>query len=492
MDREEAERTARALHDQHRQMYESLAARPVLSEREKASLERHEAIAEDPVVEALAASVYDPPSHAAKILSPTSLAELKDVLRIVKEINDELAGTRVSVANVLVVDTEETREVRRRLREWALDYTRARLAKPNSRDQSTVQIFGRLSLELMPFLDGLARKRATVHAVFLHQIASYLPWLFFQGTWADDVKTWCDANLSLQVEVEADGPVVEHCQAILAKNGWDRVPELPHFINLMKRGGPIKPLNSAKAQARLAALAADLLEMRPFLVRDHNPMENVLELAPGLFASWVWVGKALAMVPVASSQRDMLESWHAGRCRMMLLVGFDGLLSGGGVPWLDATTLKEPAALPLNLRFLEAIHARLFAIYDKVDLRAAFGRAREAGELTDESVALSCHFAPPGAPEPEDESPEEPVSADEETSQRIHTLRLNRLLNLLRDKLGCEVRQGKGSEVVIYRSGGKIARLGRHTRNREVPTTLLRGVLERVGISFPEWFAALQ
>jgi hypothetical protein len=74
----------------------------------------------------------------------------------------------------------------------------------------------------------------------------------------------------------------------------------------------------------------------------------------------------------------------------------------------------------------------------------------------------------------------------------IRTLRLTRLLGLLRDKLGCEVRQGKGSEVVIYRAGGKIARVGRHTRNREVPATLIRSVLDRVGVSFPEWFAALQ
>ena len=52
--------------------------------------------------------------------------------------------------------------------------------------------------------------------------------------------------------------------------------------------------------------------------------------------------------------------------------------------------------------------------------------------------------------------------------------------------------QGKGSEVVAYRPGGRIARIGRHTRNREVPSTLVQRVLHLVGVTLGEWVRALE
>jgi hypothetical protein len=249
------------------------------------------------------------------------------------------------------------------------------------------------------------------------------------------------------------------------------------------------------ARAKLAALASDILELRPFLVRDHNPLKTIVEVAPGLFVAWVWIEKALGMIPVATTERELLEAWHQGRSRAMLAVAFDGSVSSGATPWLDATSLRDRDALALSVRLLETIHAKLFAIFDKIDLAAAFGRVRDDTALTDENLALAWRFVPPKAddePGPKEEC--DAVAPDEEAAAtpRIRTIRMNRFLNVLRDKLGCEVRQGKGSEVVVYRTGGRIARLGRHVRNRELPTGLVRGVLERVGVTFGEWFAALQ
>ena len=50
---------------------------------------------------------------------------------------------------------------------------------------------------------------------------------------------------------------------------------------------------------------------------------------------------------------------------------------------------------------------------------------------------------------------------------------------------------GKGSEVVIYRPGGRNFRLGHHKRNDYVRATIIKDILSRVGVSFGEWLDAL-
>jgi hypothetical protein len=57
--------------------------------------------------------------------------------------------------------------------------------------------------------------------------------------------------------------------------------------------------------------------------------------------------------------------------------------------------------------------------------------------------------------------------------------------------LNCEVRQGKGSEVTVYRPGGRIFVLGRHARNDEVHSVLVKQLLHRVGIGQGEWLRAV-
>jgi len=46
-------------------------------------------------------------------------------------------------------------------------------------------------------------------------------------------------------------------------------------------------------------------------------------------------------------------------------------------------------------------------------------------------------------------------------------------------------------EVVFFRPGGKIARVGCHRRNREVPSTLVKIVLDTLGVTLSEWVRAL-
>ena len=69
----------------------------------------------------------------------------------------------------------------------------------------------------------------------------------------------------------------------------------------------------------------------------------------------------------------------------------------------------------------------------------------------------------------------------------IRSVRLQRLLSLLSDRFGCEVRQGHGSEITVYRRGGRKWTLGCHKRDAHVPSEVVANLLKRVGIGLDEW-----
>jgi len=73
---------------------------------------------------------------------------------------------------------------------------------------------------------------------------------------------------------------------------------------------------------------------------------------------------------------------------------------------------------------------------------------------------------------------------------RIPSVRLKRFLTLLENALRCEVKDAKGSEITVYRRGGKKAILSGHRRNRIIPTIEVKRTLRRLGISDREWLSA--
>jgi hypothetical protein len=65
---------------------------------------------------------------------------------------------------------------------------------------------------------------------------------------------------------------------------------------------------------------------------------------------------------------------------------------------------------------------------------------------------------------------------------RIPALRCWRFLGIL-NGLGCEWRQGKGSEIVLYRPGGRSVRLGHHKQNPRVHPLQVQRILAKLGIA---------
>lgn len=447
-------------------------------------------------VEVLPTEAYSLPSHARKILSPSTLTEIEAILADVRTANDEMLGVDVSVANLLLSDDELVLDVRARLRRWAQSYVSERLAKRSPRDAGdTVLRFKRIYYELLPSLEEIATREAGAHFVFMGEFIDYVAWLIFQGTWAHMLESdVTGSHLHGQFRLTAPPEHGNFCMELVRLYAWPSADDVLRAVRAIHRRGPLQPVRGAAARERLAALAAEIREVRPFVIGGHNPEKCSADVAPGLVASWFWGGsQQLGIVPLHDDPRRRVTEFRSRSFATTLRVRHDGVLASEFAPWINVDTIleAEPDALAANLAFVEAIHGRLLEVFAKVDLNAAYGRVRDAaagsaGDAapTQEAVAATFVVAEP------DVAQETPSPSLARPRVRVPSLRLERFLAIL-ERLGCEVRQGKGSEVVAYRPGGRIARIGRHTRNREVPSTLVQRVLHQVGVTLAEWVGAV-
>lgn len=493
----DAERTAREVLRQDRRMVDRVAERGVHTLRDRWATEGLGGTSQR--VESHPLSAYTLPSHARKILAPGALTELEAIFGDIKAANDELVGLDETVGGLLLANDDDVLAMRIRLRRWAESYVAARLAKPSPRDGgSQVARFRRLYYELLPALEEIGTRAGSVHYAFMGELLDYIPWLLFQGTWADMFETERSSSLHGRWRVVAPPENQNFCMEFARLYAWPSHDDVRRVVRVLRGRGGAATTATADARERLAVLAAEIREVRPFIIGDHNPERCATEVVPGLVASWFWGGaQQLGIVALHDDPRRRVAEFRALAFETSVRVRHDGVLASEFAPWIDVDAIleTEPDALAANVAIVEAVHARLLDVFAKVDLAAAYGRVREAaagvaGDVVPTQEAVAATFAvaePEVARDAESPAPAEPIAP----KMRVPSLRLARFLAIL-ERLGCEVRQGKGSEVVAYRPGGRIARIGRHTRNREVPSTLVQRVLHLVGVTLGEWVRALE
>ena len=172
--------------------------------------------------------------------------------------------------------------------------------------------------------------------------------------------------------------------------------------------------------------------------------------------------------------------WH--RKQGVFAASGPGLLADElvhGASLLDVTpTILALFGLPVGERHLE--------FYDQIDFARIRQRAEarsSAGDVEDDVLALSCQDLAASdemaAPEPESNRPSH--------LGRLRPLRPDTMLRFLERKFGCQVQRGKGSEITIFRPGGKKFRLG---HPKQVQPEHLKRILRRLGIPIGRWLSA--
>lgn len=235
--------------------------------------------------------------------------------------------------------------------------------------------------------------------------------------------------------------------------------------------------------------------MRPFLVRNFRAEKTILRLSDRLCVAFEWsIGMVIGSLFHRATVSELQGLIARRECPTpVLYMNRDGLLSDERNLWrttVDLGAVGNTSGLLVNLYLLELFHEKLFGFYDQIDfeaIRQRLGQADKA-ELDEEELSVSCQDL--AAESPYEDVPE--VAAATKLRLRVEPLRLQRLLKVLEEDLGCEVARGKGSEITVYRPGGRKFVLGGHAADYAVPVYVVKPLLSRLGIRPSEWIAACQ
>lgn len=201
---------------------------------------------------------------------------------------------------------------------------------------------------------------------------------------------------------------------------------------------------------------------------------------------WVAPGWCLhdghVLLAGARSERKLLEQLQKGTSRYTLVIRFDGLLAHPVFRWLLPTDLPDPErALSANLEVVRTAHEALLRAFSRVDVSSFEGKPGD-GEVsgTTDLARVNAILAE------EEGTEEEDVGERRGASLRLSP-RLGVFLSRLERHFGVEVRSARGSELALYREGGRIYTMGRHKRNPRVRWPYVRRVLRALNIAEEEW-----
>lgn len=403
------------------------------------------------------------PPHFRKTCPGASLSRLHQLLPEVDTWARQLEGLEVVEAAALYNGDPLAMVLRDEICAWGLEYARARLERPSPKDLGDpFRRWLRLQQEVVSWLEvvclrlGVATALADVpdrvaHAIWAETVGRELTvtrtdegmWLSFghvDARWFDAVRR----TMELYSWNEADALARARSRFVLQAPG--AVPELLR---------------------RRSALAEDLVEARALLIGADDPIAPVA-LSGGHLTFW-WALQHSAGILLSASDRAMLDEQLAtGFLHGPLRIHLDGRVSGHVTWW------EEGAAPGWEVALLEAVHAPLVEAWLA---RVPAPAPTEEPVTTEAAVAVVADANRRIA---------EPVEG-----RTLPAVRMETLLGLLERRFQCEVSAAKGSEVTVYRPGGRKFTLGRHARNRHVPAHLVRALLKAVGISVTEWWATL-
>jgi hypothetical protein len=454
------------------------------------------------VVQSREKSAFRLPSGTHRFVGEEPTRILQGLLYEVWEHNERFVGESQIDAAVQLNGSPEQVDIIERGYAFAQDYVARRVPRTNNRDHGCpYRKFLRLYNELIPAIDqiGLIEgegdeiKLVDVTGHFLAMMCDFMAWSFFEATWKDDV-TWAAAGrVGFRRHPEIEPGLLEQCYTIFSIYRWQLAGAYDLLTTRLSRAlvDECQPLPPGEEQARIELLADGLLQMKPFLVRNFRPSRAVVALPGDLVATFSWAtNNRVGLLKCATSESKLVEQEQRGIVDLPLGISHQGLLTCFVNPWRTAGTAELDLPVPpltVNRVVLEAVHDLLFGFYDQIDVEAILDRWRTTGEATeatveevDEVIAASITV--------DAQRGEEAVAAP--TGRVTSSLRLSRLLSILEGRFGCTSRQGKGSELVLYREGSLQAVVGRHKTNPQLSAMGIRRILKKLGITVSEWLDA--
>lgn len=448
-------------------------------------------VGRDEVIESQDARSYRPPLFVADTAGDAEFRRLGELFHEVCETNEMLVGLKCREAEAYLCLTGQKLQFQAGLKEWLSRYLELRIARDNPKDGGdSFKKYCRLIQELDRVLLPLQQRRNTVNYAMLEQPLMYGRWLLYQRTWREDVRI--DGNRFVPLRA-FDSNALLTMKLHLEAHGWEG-SSLPDFVaacatrisNPDQSATTLDEADRQEASVRRYMRLID--EMRPFLL-DTRPERLRVSLPQGGWVSWRWtIGPALGTLVFCREERESLLPNAALGKQPLVGVSFDGHLFSNSLPWITGfAPALDPPTIHVNAWLLDAFFRQFLELYERIDFEAvrAVRRAKtSAAEITDAELAVS------NADLDQSEAPDTAPAPDERRDQyklRLRSIRRSVLLRLLDRKFGCEIRHGKGSEVVVYRQGARSFVLGTHGGRSTVSTVKVGMALRALGISRHDW-----
>ncbi|MDP2308277.1 MAG: hypothetical protein Q8P18_19820 [Pseudomonadota bacterium] len=402
------------------------------------------------------------PPHFAKTSSGPTQARLRRLLPEIDAWAGELVGLDMVEADALYNGDPLAMVLRDEVTAWGLDYARERLGRPSAKDQGDpFRRWLRLEQEVVNLMERICLRPGV--GVALSEVPDRVAHLVWTATVGAHLTITRDGGGMWLSFGALDPQCWEAVREIALLYCWNEADALPRAREQFRQRREGEP---EALRRHRAALAEDLVEARALLIGSHDPAATIVSV-PGGAATFMWVFHHAAGLLLSGATRAAVEKQTtSGFVHGPLRIHLDGRLTGH-VSWWE-----ESADPGWEVALLEAVHAPIVEAW----------------------LARVPAPAPEGEPSTEAQAVATVADANQRIAEvvdgrRLPAVRMETLLRQLERRFGCDVAAGKGSEVTVYRPGGRKFTLGRHARNRHVPAHLVRALLRAVGIPVTEWWS---
>lgn len=419
------------------------------------------------------------PVHFNAIMPGAELEALEALLEQLRSLNNECVGMSMGEAQLLLSQDDRATQLIDDLHAAYAQIITYRLRRHNSKDSGNAyRQFDRIYDELLPGLDRILEFADTVSCLVLHPVQDRAAWDLYSRTW----RSWVQVTpMGVHFAGALDGRLKPLAMRTFGLYAWMQADDLQSVLNRTTVPPDGAPNNPAATRAAIEGMAEDLAIMRPLMAPNFDPLKTQVQVGPNQWAVWFWALTRLGGIGVASSQRELIAAHTRTKFPQLLGVDYGGDLSVWHMPW-RATHLDDLDTLAAHHAILKALYDPLLEMYCRIDVDAILARYRRPDPETTPVVP-----ADHAQTEADTAAIAALARADDQArtpdlTRRIRGLRLVRLTDAL-TSLGCTVRQGKGSEIIVHRPGHRMARLGRHKRNPEVSPYAICNALRRLGLS---------
>ncbi|NRB38349.1 MAG: hypothetical protein HRU20_07750 [Pseudomonadales bacterium] len=415
---------------------------------------------------------YILPSDKKKILGAKLYDDFNLLLKKIIDINNKFVGKEVIAASVVLNGNEELLSIRHDLLELSKEYCNKRISKTNNRDKDQLDTYHRIYNEILPWFDqNVAEIKNTVNALFLDLLLEYIPHYLYEHTFQE------------YVEIRGRSFFLKHAISSQKKEYMQRQMYLYNFFqsplkDLLEFTGQlpadIESLGKDELLENAFDLAQDVKWMGSYMISSYKHSDNLISIVPDKFdITWTWnCDNSIGFISFWFENEELRKQLLLNRV-LQIHLNHDGIFEDSIRRWVSLQNIYDTneslLALQINLFILNKIHSYLETIYRKIDHNKILSRYLESANTDDLSV--------------EDE--EKIIVAAIETAntekKKISKIKQSRLFVLL-ESLGCEVRSGKGSEITIYKYGGKHYTMGHHKRDEYVHPPTIINILKTLNI----------